>query len=188
MEYLAGRGVNEATASDFRLGYVATDDVPGFERFEGKLAIPNICAAGTVVGVKFRDISGDDSHKYDQPAGQQLRMFNLRALAVESEFIAITEGEIDCITLNQLGVPAVSVSSGANSWNERRHWRLFEGYSRVVLFRDNDEAGGELAKKVLGTDLPVQVVAPPGRFKDINEAHVAGHGDQLVRLVTGEQK
>lgn len=187
--YLAGRHIDLRTAQEHRLGYVTTDSTPGYERFKGMLAIPNICARGTVVSLKFRHIDHDEhERKYDQPAGQVLRLFNTRALLAETDTIVVTEGEMDTITLTGLGIPAVSVPSGANSWNAKRHWRLLEGYRRVVLFRDNDEAGGELVKKVLDTDLPVQVVAPPHGFKDLNEAHTNGLDAEIIALVNGETK
>lgn len=185
--YLAGRGISPDTRTHFRLGFVATDDTPGFERFQGRLAIPNICATGHVVGIKFRDLSGNDRMKYDQPAGQQARLFNTRALVTDADSIVVTEGEMDAISCHVLGIPAVAVP-GASSWNERRHWRLFEGFRRVVLFRDNDDAGSELVKKVLASDLPVHVLSPPQHLKDINEALVAGLGDEVVRLVNGASK
>lgn len=187
VEYLESRAISPATAREFRLGYVATDDTPGFERFQGRLAIPNICASGHVVGIKFRDLSGDDARKYDQPAGQQPRLFNTRALVTDADAIVITEGEMDTITLGQLGVPAVAVP-GANNWIEERHWRLFEGFRRVVLFRDNDDAGNELVKKVLKSDLPCHVIGAPHGCKDVSEAHMAGYDTEIVALVEGAKK
>lgn len=183
--YLAERGIDLAVAADHRLGLAGTE-VPGFERFVGRLAIPNISARG-VVGIKFRDITGTDDRKYDQPAGQQQRLFNLRALLSDSDTIVLTEGEIDCITVSALGYPAVAVP-GKNAWNERRHWRLFEGYRRIVLFRDSDDAGAELVKKVLASDLPVTVVQAPGHAKDVNEAHVAGLDEDIRRIIEGAIK
>ena len=186
--YLRGRGLDPAWARvAFRLGYVADNTVPGFERFAGRLAIPNLCAAGHPVGFKFRDLNPDSDFKYDMPTGQQQRIFNLRALVTDDDTIAVTEGEMDTIALGSLGVASVAVP-GVHNWNKRRHWRLFEGFRRVVLIRDNDEAGGELAKKMLDTDLPVVVVAPPGAHKDVNDALVAGLGDELVRLVNGASR
>lgn len=182
------RGIDPVWAVErFRLGYVADDTVPGFERFTGRLAIPNICASGHVVGITFRELPPvETERKYDGPAGVQKRLFHTRALLEGADYVAITEGELDCITLDLLGVPAVSVPSGADSWDEKRHWRLFEGFSRVIVFRDSDPAGDALPRKVLRSDLPAYVVSPPGGHKDVNAAHVAGLGAELVKLVRGE--
>lgn len=187
--YLATRGIDRDTAADFRLGYVGTE-VPGYEWLVGRLAIPNICAAGHVVGLKFRDLTGDSDQKYIQRTGSQPRMFNTRALLQDSDVIAITEGEIDCITLCQLGIPALSIPSGAGSWTKNRgiYSRLFEGYSKVVVFQDNDEPGRDMGQAILQSDLPVVVLDPPGRTKDLNEAHMHGYDDEIRNLVYGDAK
>lgn len=180
--YVAGRGLLDAWV-DFRLGYVA-EPVPGFERFVGRLAIPNICASGHVVGMKFRAL-GDEDPKYD---GLSLpsRLFNLRALNADTDVMCLTEGELDAVALGVLGVPAVAVP-GKGGWKAHHH-RILEQYRRIVLFRDVDGAGGELVARVTGTDLPVIVVTPPGGHKDVNDALVAGLGSELVDIVRGNSK
>jgi len=185
--YLESRAIDpEWARGRYRLGFVADSTVPGFERFVGRLAIPNLCASGHVVGIKFRELPPETSdRKYDGQAGEKKRLFNTRALLTEGDVIAITEGELDAISLGSLGVPAVSVPSGASSWDERRHWRLFEGFRRVVVFRDSGVGGDLLPKAILESDLPVIVVSPPQGLGDVNEALVAGLGDDLVRLATG---
>lgn len=179
VEYLKGRGIDRSTAETFRLGYVATADVPGFERFVGRIAIPNICAAGRVVGFKFRSLDPESDFKYDSP-DLPTRLFNLRALNEAEECIWVTEGEIDAITLSMLGAPAIAVP-GAHNW-KRHHARILEGFDRVVLVRDADDAGLDLAKKIGATDLPLLVVRPPRGFKDVNAAYV-GARDELEELI-----
>ena len=181
-EYAAGRGFDHAIQRDFRLGYVPVG-VNGFERFAGRLAIPNICAAGHVVGLKFRALDDHTEPKYDKPAGMSNRLFNLRALNLPQMGIALTEGEGDCIAVASLGFAAVGIQ-GANSW-KRRHAALFEGYNRVVMVSDADEKGADLAKKVADSELNLTIIEPPGGCKDANEAIVKGFGDQLARLIKG---
>lgn len=183
VEYLVGRGIDRSTAESFRLGYVATADVPGFERFVGRLAIPNICAAGHVVGFKFRALPPEDAdtdRKYDG-LDMPVRLFNLRALNDAEDVIWVTEGEIDAISLSMLGAPTVAVP-GANNW-KKHHARILEGFDRVVLVRDDDDAGLDLAKKIGATDLPLLTVRPPRGYKDVNAALAAGARDQLEELI-----
>lgn len=177
--YLEERVIDPLTAETFRLGYVATADIPGFERFVGRLAIPNICAAGHVVGFKFRALDGSEP-KYD---GLELpsRLFNLQALNEAEDCIWVTEGEIDAISLNQLGAPAVAVP-GAHNW-KAHHARILEGFDRVVLVRDDDDAGADLAKKMGATDLPLLTVRPPRPHKDVNAALAAGDVESLRELI-----
>jgi DNA primase len=148
------------------------------------LAIPNLCATGHVVGFKFRVIDPDYNGptKYDKPAGMSNRLFNLRALNDPGSLICITEGEIDAISVTQLGFPTVGIQ-GVKSW-KAHHPALFEGYERIVVVRDVDDAGFDLGRRLLDTDLPVVVVEPPAA--DANEALRLGLGDQLAKAIRGE--
>lgn len=169
VEYLRGRGFDHATALDFRLGFV-DKVVPGYEHCVGRLAIPNRCAAGHVVGIKFRALTDDVDPKYIKRAGDENRLFNLRALSLAGDVLFTTEGEIDTISLSSLGVPSIAIQ-GVDSFKDY-HWRLLEGYRKVVHVRDNDGPGLELAKRLTATDLPVVVVAPPAGRHDVNDALV----------------
>ena len=54
--------------------------------------------------------------------------------------IYIVEGMVDCILLNQLGLPAVCSTNGANSWNSG--WiKYFSKIKSIVYVADNDSAG-----------------------------------------------
>lgn len=184
--YLADRwGSARASAAvkRFGLGFVQ-DPIPGHERFTGRLSIPNRCATGHVVGIKFRAVD-DSEPKYDAISGLPGRLFNLQALTTAGPFIVLTEGELDAIVVNMLGFPAVGVP-GANAWKQH-HSRIFDGFERVVLVRDNDKAGGDLAKRLTETDLPVDVVYPPGGVKDADEAVRAGFGPELAAAIRGDK-
>lgn len=183
--YLAERALSPDTAGLHRLGYVETK-LPGFERMVGRLAIPNICASGHVVGIKFRALDNETEPKYDQPSGQVARLFNLRALNDPRDVVVLTEGELDTVTLTQLGVPAIAVP-GASAW-KRHHFRLFEGYRKVVLIQDDDTAGNDMAKRILDTPLPVIVMQPPHGFNDVNSAMQGGKGDELLSMIRGSAK
>lgn len=179
--YLKGRGFDRVSAEKARLGYVA-EPTNGFERFQGMLCIPNICATGHVVGVKFRSVREDATQKYDKPAGMPNRLFNLAALNdARSGLIVLTEGELDALSMVVLGLPAVGVQ-GVKSWKSH-HERVFEDFERVVFVRDADEAGGELAARLLRCDLPVSVVSPPAGCKDVNDALVQGRGGELLEAI-----
>ena len=182
-EYLGTRGISTETARVHRLGYVpgqgGTD--PYWARFAGRLAVPNVNAAGVVVGLKFRAL-GDEEPKYDGPSGLPARLFNLRALTNCHDIVTIVEGEMDAISLTELGIPAVGVP-GASNWREY-HARIFAGFERIVMIADNDKAGNDLQRKILASGLPVMPAAPPAGLNDVNEALVAGYGDAVRELVS----
>lgn len=148
--YLAGRGITKEVASTFRLGSVV-DPSAGHEHAVGRLSIPYLTPAG-VVGIKFRAVD-NSTPKYLWPTGQKIGLFNVLDLHKHSDTIAICEGEIDTIVLSGLvGIPAVGVA-GVSQW---KPWfpKLFESYTRILIFADNDvkedgrNPGQELAKRI----------------------------------------
>jgi DNA primase len=90
-----------------------------------------------------------------------------------NETIAICEGEIDTIILSGIvGIPSVGVA-GVSQW---KPWfpKLFESYSRILIFADNDvkedgrNPGQELAKRIK-EDLDKATVVMLPDNQDVNE-------------------
>lgn len=143
-DYLQSRGLSLADAHTVRLGLVE-EPLPGHEQFANRLAIPYITPSG-VVDIRFRAL-GNQEPKYLGMPGVQTRLYNVNALLTAENYIAVTEGEIDAITLNyKCGIPAIGVP-GANSW--KRHYnRILQDFERVYIFADGDQPGSEFARKV----------------------------------------
>jgi DNA primase len=175
VSYLMGRGITKEAASLFRLGSVVEPSA-GHEHAIGRLSIPYITPAG-VVGVKFRAID-DATPKYLWPTGQKIGLFNVLDLHKRSDTIAICEGEIDTIVLSGIvGVPAVGVA-GVSQW---KPWfpKLFESYSRILIFADNDvkedgrNPGQELAKRIKEDLDKAEIIHLPDN-KDVNDVYLHG--------------
>ena len=183
--YLESREIGRRTVGALRLGYVDPNDPEvGWEQVAGRLAIPYLNYNGDPVWVKFRDLTGTADNKYAQQAGGETRLYNLRALSVSGDTLVLCEGEFDTITMTALGIPAVGIP-GANNW-KAHHYRILQGYSRYVMFYDDDKPGRELVKTVRAKLPDVIPVAPPGGFHDVSEAYVAGKADDIRRLVKGD--
>jgi DNA primase len=174
--YLAGRGITKEVAALFQLGSVVEPDA-GHEHAVGRLSIPYLTPAG-VVGIKFRSIDGS-TPKYLWPTGQKIGLFNVLDLHKYSDTIAICEGEIDTVVASGLvGIPAVGVA-GVSQW---KPWfpKLFESYSRILIFADNDvkedgrNPGQELAKRIKEDLDKATVVQLPANL-DVNDVYLA-HG------------
>lgn len=147
-EYLTEeRKLSPETIDRFQLGAVVNPDVLD-ENAQGMISIPYITPNGPVA-LRFRRPPGKDTGpKYWQPEGTVLTIFNTPAFFASEDTIAITEGEMDAMTLVQAGIPAVGIP-GASAWKE--HYRLlFEGYGSVLICVDNDDsgAGRKFASKV----------------------------------------
>lgn len=164
-EYLASRGVLSAT--QFGLGFVA-DPLPGHEMYRGCLSIPYMrwsqWRGWSVAALRYRRLDGGNP-KYLSMPGEKNRIFNTVALTNYSKDMAICEGEIDTITANLAGVPAVGLG-GAQTW--RPHFReLFLGYRNVNILADGDDAGMDFAKQVAKT-LPNARIIPMPDGQDVN--------------------
>lgn len=181
--YLAGRGIDPATAARFRLG-VVTSPHAGHEKFRGFLAIPYLGHDGRVLSLRFRCMEQhehrDHFHgKYMSVAGEPIRIYNVGAVHQAYDAIAIAEGELDAVILNMVGIPAVGIP-GAVNW--RPHYRkVFAGFNKVWVFGDPDEAGGELVNKItrsLRQARPVKLTAG-----DVTDTYVAGGAEALLALI-----
>jgi DNA primase len=108
-------------------------------------------------------------------------MFNVEDLKIDTDTIAICEGEIDTMVLSGLcGIPAVGVA-GVTQWRE---WfpMMLEGYKRIFIFADNDlkedgrNPGMELAKRIK-EDLRGAVVVNLPENKDVNDVYLREGAD-----------
>jgi DNA primase len=107
-------------------------------------------------------------------------LYNTKALLEGGGRIAITEGEIDAISAEACGIPAVGVA-GAQAWQP--HFREpFIGYREVLILADGDEAGLKFASTV-ARELPCGriVSMPPGQ--DVNSVFVQGGRQALEERI-----
>lgn len=176
--YLARRGLDEPTVAGAQLGLVT--DLTGFEQYEGRLSIPYLTPGG-VVGMRFRCLAHEDCKKHGCPkylgiAGDETHLYNVADLQSAGE-IAVTEGELDALILSsRCDLPAVGVP-GAQAWASY-YRRLLDGYDRVWVFGDGDDAGRAFAREVAG-DLVNGVVVPMPRGQDVTSLFVEG-GSQAI--------
>lgn len=178
-EYLASRGIDLEVARKHRLGVVSDPDA-GHGGGRGRLSIPYLTKAGPV-GLKFRAMNGEDP-KYGAPAGQKARLYNVSALFEDTDYIGVTEGELDALVLTSYcGIPAVGVP-GVGNWKNQRHYpRMFSGYNRVLVFGDPDDPGKELTKRICDSLQQAVAIELPA---DVNETYLE-HGAGFLRKVAG---
>lgn len=97
-------------------------------------------------------------------------LFGWQAIPKDAKEVAITEGEIDALSLYELGVPALSVPGGAGghkSWYELEKERL-QRFDRIYVCMDSDEEGQKGAKQIAELIGPrASIVTLP--CKDANE-------------------
>ena len=176
--YLAARGITKAAAESHLLGYVTEDNVAvGHEQFIGRMALPYITPTG-VVDVRFRAVAEDQSPKYLSRAGSEHILYNVMAFQQQSDYIAICEGEIDCITATLCGIPAVALQ-GTSAWKPF-YARAFLDYERVLVLCDGDQPGRDLGKKIAtSVDQAVVIHMPDGQ--DVNSTYLAEGAEGIRR-------
>lgn len=148
-EYLEGRGL-AGVALGAGLGRVPDDPGLEWERYRGMLSIPYLTVDREVVCIRFRAIDPDNTGpKYLQPPGSEITIYNMPALARNSKTIIITEGELDCLTLESLGYTAIGMP-GANSWKPH-YSRALDGFRNVIVAGDPDEAGQKFNETIMSS-------------------------------------
>jgi DNA primase len=175
--YLVARGLSKEAALTHRLGYVH-EPVIGHEQYAGRLSIPYITPTG-VVDIRFRAIRDDDSPKYLSRSGAESVLYNVPAFELDSDYIAICEGEMDTIIASSMvGIPAVGLA-GANAW---KNWysRAFMDYRKVFVLCDGDQPGRDLGKKIAQQiDVAIVVTMPDGM--DVNDLYLAEGPEGILK-------
>jgi DNA primase len=131
-KYWHKRLLTDSTIDRFKLGY-----------YDGWYTIP-IFENGMLVNIQKRR---DEPEKAIIPWYKgKPTIFNSTILKLVDE-VFFTEGIVDCILLNQNGLPSISKNTGAITWlNE---WlKFFVRVGRIYLIFDNDDAGRSGAKKI----------------------------------------
>lgn len=140
-EWLTARGLTPETLKAFKIGE---------QKASGKVyaVFPYLDADGVLHNVKYRN--PDEKKDMRQEAGAAPCLFGWHLIDSKSRAVTICEGEIDAMTLHQLGVPALSINQGAGNhqWIET-DWERLECFSDITVCFDMDEPGQKGAREVI---------------------------------------
>lgn len=162
LDWLHKRGLTDETIAAFRLAGNPDDTA---------VLMPYI-RDGELVNVKTRLLT---EKKMWQAKDSEPCLFGWHLIDPKLRSVCITEGEIDAMTLHQVGIPALSVNQGAGNhqWIDS-DWERLLRFSDIVLCYDDDDAGRKGAREVanrLGLDRCRLAKFPT---KDANEFLLAG--------------
>lgn len=167
--YLGDRGISEPVQRLMCVGY---------DKRSRAVTIPWFNADGSLANVKYRRT--DSKLFWYAKGGRPVRELIYGINVIYERRIrraGIVEGEADAMTLMTAGMPAIA-TGGATNWNEvKRDIIVRSPLEEVVLYRDNDAAGKAWARRIIADLSPhmiVKVSTVPGRYKDVNEAYLAG--------------
>jgi hypothetical protein len=131
------RGLNKETIEEFQIGWDG-------ERF----TIPVRDAKGRLLNVRRYDPSAKQAKDKMKSwaVGTGSRQLFGSDILDSSDSVIITEGEMDCIIGRQHGLPTISHTAGAGSWDNR--WNEQFEHKVVYIVYDCDDAGRRGARKV----------------------------------------
>lgn len=176
------RGLVHSTVDRFRLGYAGQPFSVDERRRRGCLVLPYEDGRGRVRQLRYRPIAYEGDAKYLSVAGEHSHLFAVRA--AENPKVYICEGEIDAMSLWQVGLKAVGIP-GVRTWRAEWRW-LFRNCERVVLVLDPDPAGLRATSEIyrgLSQVTDVDVAALPAGM-DVNDVLVR-LGAETLREVVG---
>jgi DNA primase (bacterial type) len=162
-EWLIGRGLTAETLKAFKIGEQLTNG-------KAYAVFPYITDDGELVNVKYRNPEVKKDMR--QEVGAMPCLFGWHLIDPNCRTVAITEGEIDAMSLHQAGFPALSCNAGAgnHAWIES-DWEKLDRFSQILIFYDTDESGEKGAREViqrLGMERCLRVKFTDGS-KDANE-------------------
>lgn len=166
IDWLGSRGIEPETVIDFKIAEM--------QRGGKVYAVFPYVRDGEYINGKYRNIAEKKDMRQEGEAEPCLFGWHLIEPSVRK--VCVCEGEIDAMTLHQVGYPAMSVNAGAGNhqWIDS-DWERLDRFSEILLCYDNDEAGQKGAREVanrLGADRCKIVHFGP--HKDANEALQAG--------------
>lgn len=112
---------------------------------------------------------GVDGPKYWAAPGSGTHLYNPLRLGPNADVVWFTEGEIDCLTLVYLGLPAIGIPGATIGARFHKSWKTLYDEAEVVVAFDNDEAGQGAAEKLAAAFAPHSHLFVPPDGMDINE-------------------
>lgn len=178
-DYLNLRGITPWATAYFRLGFVK-DPQPTDTHLRNRLAIPYITKSG-IVGIKYRATEDDQNPKYVANTGfTAKRIFNPLFLTANHRKVYLCEGELDCITLIQLGIPSVGVP-GVHNWDDRAS-RVFRNRSVVIAADGDDKGQGKLFAERVATGIDdCSIIILDGH--DVNSFYLSNGPEELKGIL-----
>lgn len=171
-QYMAGRGISDATLSHFRVGQIENSNAllrAALLRFsEQRLSSCGLMKAGAreprfafpsgyllfpffdcdaVVYLQARRCDNLRQHRWLCPANLAPSPFNLNALSDSSTTLTICEGVTDVLSAHELGMSAVGL---LGAWGKLQPHHMARLRSRnIAVVGDSDPAGQGFAKRLM---------------------------------------
>ncbi|MDE7093700.1 MAG: toprim domain-containing protein [Oscillospiraceae bacterium] len=172
------RGISLSTLNRFKIGYVENwrhPKVAGSVPTSPRLIIPT--SKHSYLARDTRNNLTDMQKKYSKSKVGAVHIFNVNALQTAQKPIFIVEGEIDALSIIDVGGEAIALGSTSNVRKLLETLEKQKPTQPLIIAPDNDEAGQKALKQLsdgldsLGIEYyTINFVKP---YKDANEALLA---------------
>jgi DNA primase len=157
ISYFYGRKITQESILKFSLGFSQNQDM---------VTIPVHSPDGMLLGFVGRSVEGKD-FKNTPGLPKSKTLFNLNRVKTADK-VYVVESSFDAIRLDQIGFPAVA-TLGANV-SAMQIELLQKYFNNVIVIADNDEAGGNMKKRLLERlGSRVSVIQLNNKYKDIGD-------------------
>jgi 5S rRNA maturation endonuclease (ribonuclease M5) len=155
--YFNGRKINKESMIKFGLGFSANFDM---------VTVPVHSPDGILLGFVGRSIEGKE-FKNTPGLPKSKTLFNINRVKTADQ-VYVVESSFDAIRLDQVGLAAVA-TLGANV-SSMQIELLQKYFNNIIVIADNDEAGGNMKKKLLDKlGSRVSVIQLDNKYKDIGD-------------------
>lgn len=173
-DYWKRRGLSKETVDRFKLGYVAEWRHPKAPKAptSPRLIIPT--SPYSYLARDTRETIPEEQRAYSKSKVGSIQLFNKKALQTATKPIFIVEGELDALSIIEVGGEAVALGTTTKSKALIELLKAKAPSQALIIALDNDEAGQrasrELTEGLQGLNIPCYSFNPCGQYKDANEA------------------
>lgn len=173
-DYWKRRGLSKETVDRFKLGYVAEWRHPKAPKAPAspRLIIPT--SPYSYLARDTREAIPEEQRAYSKSKVGSIQLFNKKALQTATKPIFIVEGELDALSIIEVGGEAVALGTTTKSKALIELLKAQAPAQALIIALDNDEAGQrasrELTEGLQGLNIPCYSFNPCGQYKDANEA------------------
>lgn len=173
-DYWKKRGLSKETVDRFKLGYVAEWRHPKAPKAptSPRLIIPT--GKGSYLARDTREEVPAEQKPYSKSKVGSIQLFNKRALQTATKPIFIVEGELDALSIIEVGGEAVALGTTTKSKALVELLKAQAPAQALIIALDNDEAGQRASRELIEglqeLNIPCYSFNPCGEYKDANEA------------------
>jgi replicative DNA helicase len=180
------RGLSIETLNRFKIGYVESWRHPKAPNAPAspRLIIPT--SKESYLARDTREQIPEEQKPYSKSKVGSIHLFNAKALQNATKPIFIVEGELDALSIIEVGGEAVALGTTTKVKSLLDVLKTKKPEQPLIIALDNDEAGEkaykELSEGLRGLSIPFYRLNPAGEYKDANEA-LQGNREALRQAV-----